>query len=51
MAKRWFKSQVFNVVCEEFLGGNGKAEEPKLQGAGIPPKPWPNGRSGMGMKE
>ena len=27
--------------CEEFLGGNGKAEEPKVPGAGIPPKPCP----------
>src|ERR1700732_1011211 len=33
--------KVFAVVCEEFLGGNGKEEEPKLQGAGIPPKPCP----------
>jgi len=33
--------KVFDVVCEEFLGGNGKAKDPKLQGAGIPPKPCP----------
>jgi hypothetical protein len=28
-------------VHEEFLGGNGKAEDTKPQGAGIPPKPCP----------
>src|SRR5713226_1600586 len=33
--------KVFVVVCEEFLGGNGKAEDTKPQGAGIPPKPCP----------
>jgi hypothetical protein len=32
--------EIFRAVPENFLGGDGKAEEPKLPGAGIPPKPF-----------
>src|SRR5580700_3346388 len=37
--------KVFAAAREEFLGGNGKAEEPKVPGAGIPPKPCPMERA------
>jgi hypothetical protein len=35
------------ALCEEFLGGAGKAEESKLPGAGIPAKPCPMKQGGM----
>src|SRR5579862_2340776 len=34
-----------------FLGGNGKAEDQKPQGAGIPPKPCPMKRADNGGKQ
>src|SRR6266849_168816 len=33
--------KLFDAVREEFLGGNGKAEDTKSPGAGSPPKPCP----------
>src|SRR6266849_4246924 len=30
--------KIFDAVSEDFLGGNGKAEDTKLPGAGIPPE-------------
>ena len=35
------------LFAKEFLGGNGKAEDTKLPGAGIPPKPCPMERVKM----
>ena len=33
--------EIFGAVSEDLLGGTGKAEDAKLQGAGIIPKPCP----------
>jgi len=39
--------EIFGAVSEDFLGGTGKAEDAKLQGAGIISKPSPMERVGM----
>jgi len=38
--------EIFGAVSEDLLGGTGKAEGAKLQGAGIIPKPCPMERVG-----
>ena len=38
--------EIFGVVSEDLLGGAGKAEDAKLPGAGIIPKPCPMERVG-----
>ena len=37
--------EIFGAVSEDLLGGNGKAEDAKLPGAGIIPKPCPKERA------
>jgi hypothetical protein len=41
--------EIFDSVSEDFLGGTGKAEDAKLQGAGIIPKRCPMERVGTGI--
>jgi len=38
--------EIFGAVSEDLLGGTGKAEDAKLQGAGISPKQCPGKMSG-----
>ena len=41
--------EIFGSVSEDLLGGTGKAEDAKLQGAGIIPKLCPMERVGTGI--
>ena len=38
--------KIFSAASEDLLGGTGKAEDAKLPGAGIIPKPCPMERTG-----
>lgn len=42
--------KIFRGVPEDFLGGAGKAEDPKPPGAGIPSKPCPMERAERGKR-